>query len=40
MSQAKAFNTLHRIQQNRAALRNKMQNFDKLVDVNKETQRI
>ena len=40
MSQVKAINTLYRRQKYRAALRNKMNNFDKLVDVNKETQRL
>ena len=39
MSQMKAFNTLHRRQKYPATERNKMNNFDKSVDVNKETQR-
>ena len=40
MSQVKAFITLHRRQKNRVTYRNKMINFDKLIDVNKETQRL
>ena len=40
MSQVKAFNTLHRKQKYRETKRNNMNNFDKLVDVNKETQRL
>ena len=40
MSPVKAFITLHSRQKHRATGRNKMNNFDKLVDVNKETQQL
>ena len=40
MSQVKAFNALHRRQKFRATKMNKMNNFDKLIDVNKEAQRL
>ena len=40
MSQVKAFNTLHSRQKYRATYRKKLNNFDNLVDVDKETQRL